>query len=251
MQAATSSSRAGIGGPKTLEGKLRSSRNAVKHGLNSSQPVVLDFETPEAWEEFQASLVASLNPATAAERCLAELIALTMWRQRRIPIFEARLANARMQSSEGTWERFAHNRANPTEEALTQSLDLEITRALTRCDPETDQLIRYEAHLDRKLSRLFREFHQLQKLRNELTAAVDHPSANRSGVVVHTHSEHRPTQCDPGAVATPDLDPAVCETASTLVVGKAATASMPPLSRVPPSRAMSKTSRNLHPPTRV
>jgi hypothetical protein len=189
-------SRARTGGLKTDTGKLASARNAVKHGLSSSQPIVLDFETPEAWSAFQTAFVESLHPANAAERCLAEQIALTMWRQRRIPLYEARLLNTRLQSAEGTWEQFAHNRTNPTEEELQVSLQVKLTEALLR-NQETDRLIRYEAHLDRKLTRLFREFHLLQKLRNELTCQAssevrDASSEPEAGSPLPVTSDHSP-----------------------------------------------------------
>jgi hypothetical protein len=218
MHTSTHGSHSRTGGPKTLAGKLASAKNAVKHGLHSAQPVIFDFETPEAWEAFQSAFVQSLQPANAAERCLAEEIALTMWRLRRIPLYEARLLNMRLQAAASTWEQFAHHRTNPTEAELQRSLQTQLTEAHLR-SPETDQLIRYEAHLDRKLVRLFREFHHLQKLRNELPAAN---SAQRQG------APHSPLE-NPNSSITPSpglpplpgrdrggaLDPVISESCAT------------------------------------
>lgn len=205
MQPVPVSSRKGIGGPKTVEGKMRSSRNAVKHGLTSTDPVILELETLEAWDAFKSLFVESLHPGTPAEEYLAEEIALTLWRQRRIPIYEAALASARVDVAEARWEEYAHRYPEETEEHLTEVLRSSRTRALFRADDEAHHLIRYEAHLDRKLTRLFREYHLLQKHRNcetnstspsrapenetpvtqdhltsprELPSSVNHPSQN-------------------------------------------------------------------------
>jgi hypothetical protein len=64
-------------GPRTIRGKLASSRNHLRNGVSSWKPVLLPFESRTAWEKLTlAELLETLVPAikkehnrlTAAER---------------------------------------------------------------------------------------------------------------------------------------------------------------------------------------
>ena len=65
-------------GPKTPEGKHRSAKNALRHGLRAELPVI-PGEDPAAWEAHRAGLVRDLAPAGPLEDALAEQVALTLW----------------------------------------------------------------------------------------------------------------------------------------------------------------------------
>ena len=66
-------------GPKTAEGKQASSRNAIRHGLTGSQ-IVMPGEDAGAYEELRRGLWQTFEPATEAERLLADQIAANAWR---------------------------------------------------------------------------------------------------------------------------------------------------------------------------
>jgi hypothetical protein len=74
-------------GPKTVEGKERSSQNALRHGLRSELPV-LPGERAEEWEAHRTGIVQSLAPAGALETELAGRVALCLWRLRRVAAYE-------------------------------------------------------------------------------------------------------------------------------------------------------------------
>src|SRR5262245_21582907 len=74
-------------GPRTVEGKERSSQNALRHGLRSELPV-LPGERAEDWEAHRAGIVQSLAPAGALEAELAGRVALCLWRLRRVAAYE-------------------------------------------------------------------------------------------------------------------------------------------------------------------
>jgi len=70
-------------GPKTAAGKSAASANAKRHGLRSSR-ILLDDEDPAEFETLISGLHQALRPVGAVELALAERIAVTIWRQRRL-----------------------------------------------------------------------------------------------------------------------------------------------------------------------
>jgi len=76
-------------GPRTPNGKLRSSQNAVTHGLTSRQPV-LSSEDPEAYKKHCEQFHDEYQPGTPTENQLTQELADTAWRLNRIPTLEAK-----------------------------------------------------------------------------------------------------------------------------------------------------------------
>ena len=82
-------------GPNTIEGKTISSRNSRQHGLLSSR-LLLEDENSDEFDAMLAGLCRTLRPVGTVESALAERIAVTLWRQRRLVGAEtARLALGR------------------------------------------------------------------------------------------------------------------------------------------------------------
>jgi len=156
-------SRKGKGGPKTAEGKARSALNAVTHGLTARAPVALWFETEEAWTTFRVGIVTSLAPVGDSERDLAEKIALTLWRQNRVAAYETHRTNLALGAAPGEVERSL--RPDHTEADVQAKFLAKLTERLLLGDLELLKLQRYESHLGRELSRLFKHLHQLQDRR--------------------------------------------------------------------------------------
>src|SRR5688572_7762519 len=77
-------------GPRTAEGKAKSSMNAVKHGL-TAQSAVLPGESREELEALARSVHAQLKPAGAIQRILAERVVSVAWKLRRCAAAEADL----------------------------------------------------------------------------------------------------------------------------------------------------------------
>src|SRR5450631_1151509 len=74
-------------GPKTEEGKKRSSLNATRHGL-TGRVVVLPSEDMEAYRVFSEEMRKSLNPKGPVEIQLAQTVADNNWRLNRIRSIE-------------------------------------------------------------------------------------------------------------------------------------------------------------------
>lgn len=69
-------------GPQTIEGKARSSKNAVKYGI-FCKDLVLPGEDPELFEQFKRDMLKSLGPRDMLELELAEQIVVAQWRLKR------------------------------------------------------------------------------------------------------------------------------------------------------------------------
>lgn len=76
-------------GPRTPEGKARSARNALRHGLRSSSFVLLPHEDPEAFTALVAELRRVHAPADAIEALYVDAIAIAIWRELRVDRMEA------------------------------------------------------------------------------------------------------------------------------------------------------------------
>ncbi len=77
-------------GPRSLEGKARSSLNAVRHGLRSRRPLLLD-EDPTEYEALAAALNEQFAPEPGVEELLVDEILGLVWRLRRAARVEAAL----------------------------------------------------------------------------------------------------------------------------------------------------------------
>jgi len=69
-------------GPRTEEGKRRSRRNAMRHGL-TAQTVIDGLEDGEDYRAFEATIIADHDAVTAVERELVLRLASLLWRIRR------------------------------------------------------------------------------------------------------------------------------------------------------------------------
>jgi hypothetical protein len=74
-------------GPRTAEGKARSSLNNLRHGL-TGQITVLPEEDREAHDAFCNRLIAGFNPETPIEEQFANSIAEDVWRLNRVSAIE-------------------------------------------------------------------------------------------------------------------------------------------------------------------
>jgi len=70
-------------GPRTKEGKERSKRNALKHGIFSS-PLLLGEEDARVYLSFLTELTEYLDPKGPLESILVEKLATNAWRHRRL-----------------------------------------------------------------------------------------------------------------------------------------------------------------------
>src|SRR5437763_12679320 len=77
-------------GPITEEGKLRSRRNAVRHGL-TAETVIGALEDTDDYKAFEAAVIADYDAQSAVERELVLRLASLLWRIRRATTMETGL----------------------------------------------------------------------------------------------------------------------------------------------------------------
>ena len=77
-------------GPATEEGKKKSRRNALRHGL-AAETVIDVFEDVEDYAAFEMAVTADFDAQSAVERELVLRLASLLWRLRRVTAIEAGL----------------------------------------------------------------------------------------------------------------------------------------------------------------
>lgn len=143
-------------GPKSPEGKARSSANAVKHGLSSGTWLLLD-EDHEEFEAFTAGLFCALDPKGPLESALVDRIAGLFWRLGRAE----RLAGELIEFGAGALP-------GPEYRAIIDGLRRYGGTGLDALG----RLDRHEAALDRALSRALHELERIQaRRRGEVVGA--------------------------------------------------------------------------------
>src|SRR5436853_7289939 len=77
-------------GPVSTEGKLRSRRNAARHGL-TAETVIGTLEDAEDYKAFEAAVIGDYDAQCAVERELVLRLASLLWRLRRATAVETEL----------------------------------------------------------------------------------------------------------------------------------------------------------------
>ncbi len=112
------------GGPSTDSGKAVVSLNAVRHGITSARVAIPSLEREEDWLAFREHFIEALAPEGALEEDLAEHVAATAWRRRRIPLHEAQMIAVGLERVPQEFARLAAWRDAPrTGEEARDTLD--------------------------------------------------------------------------------------------------------------------------------
>jgi len=179
----------GSTGPRTSNGKLKVSKNAVKHGLLSNDIVIKD-ESDAEFIEFRQRLYSELAPVGELEQLLADRIIASFWRLKRVGKIEIQLLNnmssfqlrspdAKRSSSDiptmqltKTYEdgrtevvtSGGSSKAKGVSDSKDDSEEMSLGQAVHAdfAGPNTlGKFRRYEAHIDRTL---YKALHELQRL---------------------------------------------------------------------------------------
>jgi hypothetical protein len=193
-------------GPKTREGKAKSSKNAIKHGIKSEIPVIPGVESFDEWEDHRDAVVRGLHARGELEIALAERASLLMWRMNRVIRFENETAAREIDHASQTLdtlfklpvlarsktEAIHVETAKKHFQVCSERYDKYGARALDDPDIRDDRveigkgikdiqkrailppvdtlqvIVRYEAHLQRALKFTLQELVRVQKLRESI-----------------------------------------------------------------------------------
>ncbi len=162
-------------GPRTPEGKARSSRNARKHTFNGANFAIVRLEELDSVARLRADLIAAYAPVNSQELFAVERIALAQQALLRASTLETGLFTSCLDMT----FRDVHF----VDRALTEELtrDIEVTRAqnrafalaeglqmLFRCSNAFPFYLRYQAQAERLYRRAVEEFERLRALRDVL-----------------------------------------------------------------------------------
>ena len=145
-------------GPKSPEGKARSSQNALKHGFRSSR-VVLSNESQERYDSLLANYIAAFRPAGQPEYDLVVRMVNAAWRLRRTWDMATALIDAEYAIIRTAVES-AFSYVSPAHRAAEAIMSISAGN-----NPGLDQLRNHEAHFDRIWHRALNSLIKLQTLR--------------------------------------------------------------------------------------
>jgi len=163
-------------GPRTPEGKARSSQNALKHGLYAKAIIIESPDFKEDPEEYQAlvdSLYDELQPESAFQEHLVRRIANCLWRSQRAIRAETAFVNRELEKVDagmGHREFWRDIRAKDADMELVPETEAEIAKArqdmigtlLLPAENDRVRILHYEMRLDRQLTRAYRLLRELK-----------------------------------------------------------------------------------------
>ena len=195
-------------GPVTPEGKERSSRNALRHGLAAEKFTVMDEEEAD-FESYRRDFLEDLQPADALEGALAERVISLNWRLRRAAWMEAGLIRAdqwaaHRRDTEGAPQKVRQTWKPPPLSVVGRVLRESMSGP--RCAYEV--LGRYERRLERGFLEAVRELRALRKER--MAAALGGADARcharlRRDSLWRTSSSPREEACPAPAGSGPNV----------------------------------------------
>ena len=144
-------------GPRTNQGKQRSSQNAIKHGLRAKQSVI-PGEDPADYERHLTEFDDTFHPNTAYETALVRQMADAEWRLQRI----SRLETAFLCSAFDDKRRYYDEIDKPDDPARDENyLVGDIMQDRTA---EINHFARYEANQSRCFHRAYRQLIEVREL---------------------------------------------------------------------------------------
>ena len=152
-------------GPKTDEGKQRSSQNALKHGTYAIESVI-PGEDPADFDEVCTEFGERYLPECPYERSLVRQMADAEWRLRRITRLEADFLKAAVEREREKHYKFHPGQPEPDESLLRG-------RALQTRTVELTRFERYAAHLARRQRQAHQALVECRKQENQQYTAID------------------------------------------------------------------------------
>jgi len=144
-------------GPKTAEGREKSSHNSFKHGFTAKKTIVLECENKEQFQQVLGYYTVTYQPGSAVEEDLVSEMVACRWRMQRLRLIETALIDSEM------------DRDLPDVE-IPEDPGYQLAFTLRRLVDEWRAISlasRYESHLHRIHERPYHTLRELQQSRKE------------------------------------------------------------------------------------
>jgi len=152
-------------GPRTPQGKVAVSQNAVKHGLLARHDVI-SSESQADFDLYREQMLAELTPASPMESMLAERIVTLSWRLKRVCRIQNQAIDAlNAAHTSGPLAKLTQSLCKPSTSAPELALgrlaikDFANARVL-------DRLLMYERRMEHSLYKTLLELQRLHLIRN-------------------------------------------------------------------------------------
>jgi len=83
-------------GPKTAEGKEKSSQNSLNHGFTAKKTILLQCENQEQFQKMQADYTVTYQPGSPVQEYLVSEMVACRWRMQRLRLIETALIDSEM-----------------------------------------------------------------------------------------------------------------------------------------------------------
>src|SRR2546426_9240310 len=155
--------------PDSQRGKAAANRSALKHGLRSEEALI-PGESPHDLRRPLHGVFQSCQPEGYLEEEIARLIALSLWRRRRLERNEVQSIAAHIGSTEEDLQiaqAFANGTLSKGELPAVPAARVQASRRRRGLPPDADldKIMRYRAAEHRQLLQLMHEFEALQARR--------------------------------------------------------------------------------------
>ena len=147
-------------GPKTAEGREKSSRNSFKHGFTSKKTIVLKCEKESEFQEMLGFYAETYQPGSPVERDLVHEMVACRWRMERLRLMETALLDSEM-------DRELPEGEPPADPGYQLAFAF---RRLVDESRAVSLASRYESRLHRIHERSHRTLRELQQTRREKTS---------------------------------------------------------------------------------
>jgi hypothetical protein len=143
----------GSTGPRTLEGKRRSKRNAIRHGIFASLVLTAEpfQESIQDFDRLLKDLRKALEPTNALEHTLVEILAFELLRLSRLYKADARIAPIMFEKV-----HTALIKSGP--HVFTECVDKEREHVFVQQPLDPELLIRYGSSVTKHIHRLLERF---------------------------------------------------------------------------------------------
>jgi hypothetical protein len=169
-------------GPRTVEGKKKSSQNALTHGL-FCQEVVLMTEDKSLFNVLRHSLIEDLKPQRVLELSFVDEIARTQWKLRRLRLAEAMRHESYFDKFYEDMEKKCHTEAAKEKVRAVKkdvaegayAAPMTMVLLIEENEKGLERFSRYEQRLNNTIHKCLRELRLIRKDQEQINALPESP----------------------------------------------------------------------------